>query len=302
MAKFEFGPEEVWFRLIIKKIPDHPDLFLPGSVEKAQDILRIGKLKVGAARAWAEAAGIICKQKGKFFLTPLGRLIARHDEYLEEDGIWWVIHYNLARQGSDAWFYSFYLNEFAPDTFHRDDFEQAIREHWDTTHEKPMTDSVYKKLVYPPFKQLLIGTEDSKGTRLGSKFGMLTEAEEKDTLARTPFTAVPVPKAVFCFALLDWSLQEKRTSVHLEKLFESGGVGKIFRLERETLDSLLVTAGEDYQKEVCWISHTAGLNSVSIMQVPPLALVSAYYHELDGKDPMAALASGKEDIERLMQE
>ena len=299
MAEFKFGFEEVWFRLIIKKIPDHPDLFLPASVEKAQDILRIGKLKVGAARAWAEAAGIICKQKGKFLLTPLGRLIARHDEYLEEDGIWWVIHYNLARQGSDAWFYSFYLNEFTPDTFHRDDFEQAIREHWDASHEKSMTDSVYKKLVYPPFKQLLLGTEDSKGTRLGSKFGLLTEAEEKDTFTRASFTAVPVPKAVFCFALLDWSLQEKRTSVHLEKLLEPGGVGRIFRLERETLDSLLVTAGEEYQKEVCWISHTAGLNSVSIMQLPPLALVSAYYHELDGKDPLAALACGKEDMEMM---
>lgn len=50
MAKFEFGFEETWFRLIIKKISEHPDLFLPSAVEKAQTVLRIGKLKVGAAK------------------------------------------------------------------------------------------------------------------------------------------------------------------------------------------------------------------------------------------------------------
>ena len=105
MAKFEFGFEEAWFRLIIKKLPDHRDLFLPRAVEKAQAILRVGKLKVGAARTWAEAAGIICKRKNEFYLTPLGKIIARHDPGLEEDGVWWAIHYNLARSPSSAWFY-----------------------------------------------------------------------------------------------------------------------------------------------------------------------------------------------------
>ena len=64
MAKFEFGFEEAWFRLILKKLPDNPDLFLPKAVEKAQSILRVGKLKVGAAKAWAESAGIISISSG----------------------------------------------------------------------------------------------------------------------------------------------------------------------------------------------------------------------------------------------
>ena len=106
MAKFEFGFEETWFRLIIKKLPDNPDLFQPKLVEKAQSILRVGKLKVGAAKVWAETAGIIHKKKQHYFLTPLGRLIAQHDPDFEEDGIWQAIHYNLARKESAAWLFT----------------------------------------------------------------------------------------------------------------------------------------------------------------------------------------------------
>jgi hypothetical protein len=293
MAKFEFGFEEAWLRLIIKKLPDNPDLFLPKAVEKAQSLLRIGKLKVGAARAWAESAGIVCKKKGAFQLTTLGQIIAKHDPDLEEDGIWWLLHYNLAKSSSPAWFYSFYCNEFIQDIFSRDDFEKAVRAHWDNSHEKPMTDSIFHKLIFSPFKQVF------EGTRLGKEFGFWLTDDEGNYIRQTN-EAPPLPKSILAYALLDWAMENKRQSVHLEKLMESGGVGRIFRLAREDFDSLLIDIGEYYQKQVAWISHTAGLNSISIMDCPPLAMVSAYYHELDGEDPMAALTMGKKDIDKII--
>lgn len=293
MAKFEFGFEEAWFRLIIKKLPDHPDLFLPREVEKAQAILRVGKLKVGAARAWAESAGIILKKKNNFSLTPLGKLIARHDADLEEDGIWWIIHYHLARLDSSAWFYAFYFNHFSLDEFSREQFEAQIRAHWDETHEKPMTDTTFDKLIFSPFKQVL------EGTRLGDEFGFW-QTNQEGHYCRDLYSTIPIPKAILAYALLDWGKQQDRQSVHLEKLLEAGGIGKIFRLEREILDSLLVDIGEFYQKQAGWISHTAGLNSVSITDIPPLAMVSAYYHELDGEEPTDALTKGLKEAKRLI--
>ena len=294
MAEYKFGFEEAWFRLIIKKLPDNPDLFLPKAVEKAQTILRVGKLKVGAARAWAESAGIVCKKKSDFVLTPLGKIIALHDPDLEEDGLWWALHYNLSRLNSPAWFYFFYFNVFAPDKFSRDEFEREVRAYWDNNHEKkPMTDSVFHKLIFSPFKQVF------EGTRLGEGFGFLVTNEEGKYLRR-PQNSPPLPRAIFAYALLDWSVRQQRQSVHLEKLLETGGIGKIFRLKRDVLDSLLIDIGELYGKQVGWISHTAGLNSVSIMKFPPLALISAYYHELDGEEPMAALALGKEEVAKTV--
>ena len=292
MAEFKFGFEEVWLRLIIKKIPDNPDLFLPKAVERAQSLLRVGKLKVGAARAWAESAGIICKKKGAFLLTPLGRLIARHDPDLEEDGIWWLLHYNLARSDSPAWFYSFYCNEFSPDSFTRNDFEKTVRSYWDKGHEKPMTDSVFDKLIFSPFKQVF------EGTRLGD-FGFWLTGDNGTYLRQTE-NAPLLPRSILAYALLDWATEHKRQSVHLEKLLESGGVGRIFRLTREILDCLLVDIGEYYQKQVAWISHTAGLNSISITDCPSLAMVSTYYHEMDGEEPMDALAMGQREIKELL--
>lgn len=293
MAKFEFGFEEAWLRLIIKKLPDHPDLFLPKAVEKAQDILRVGKLKVGAARAWAEAAGLVVKKKNKFYLTLLGKIIALHDPDLEEDGAWWILHYNLAREASPAWFYSFYFNEFFLNQFSRGQLENDLRTHWDTTHDKPMTDSVFHKLIFSPLKQVF------EGTRLGEDFGFWQTGEETDYI-RCPHSSSTVPKAILAYALLDWGSQQQRQSVHLEKLLESGGIGKIFRLEREVLDSLLIDIGEYYEKKVGWISHTAGLNSVSIMDVHPLVLVSAYYYELDGEESIAAFSEGEKEVTKFL--
>ena len=294
MAEFKFGFEESWFRLIIKNLPAHPDLFLPREVEKAQAILRVGKLKVGAARAWAEAAGIIAKKKNQFFLTPLGKLIERHDPDLEEDGIWWVIHYHLARFGSPAWFYSFYFNQFELDEFSREQFESHARSYWDENHEKPMTKKTFDKLIFSPFKQVF------EGTRLGADFGFW-QISEVNEFFRTPVCIIPVPKAILAYALLDWGQQNDRQSVHLEKLLESGGVARIFRMEREILNSVLVDIGESYQKQAGWISHTAGLNSVSITDILPLALVSAYYYEMDGEEPVEALAEGLKEVKWLVK-
>nr|WP_320015558.1 DUF4007 family protein [uncultured Desulfobacter sp.] len=293
MAKFEFGFEEAWLRLILKRLPDNPDLFLPKAVEKAQSLLRVGKLKVGAARAWAESAGLVCKKKGAFILTPLGQIIAKHDPDLEEDGIWWLLHYHLAKSNSPAWFYSYYCNEFSQDNFSREDFEKALRAHWDDNHEKPMTDSVFHKLIFSPLKQVF------EGTRLGEEFGLWLTDNDGNYLRQTE-NAPLLPKSVLAHALLDWAMEQQRQSVHLEKLLEAGGVGRIFRLAREDFDNLLVDIGEYYQKQVAWISHTAGLNSVSLMDCPPLAMVSAYYYELDGEEPMDALAMGKTEVDKLI--
>jgi hypothetical protein len=214
---------------------------------------------------------------------------------MEEDGIWWLLHYHLAKLNSPAWFYSYYCNEFSQDNFSREDFEKALRTHWDNNHEKPMTDSVFHKLIFSPLKQVF------EGTRLGDAFGFWLTDDDSNYLRQTE-NAPPPPKAILGYALLDWAMEQQRQSVHLEKLLETGGIGHIFRLKREEFDSLLVDIGEYYQKQVAWISHTAGLNSVSLMDCPPLAMVSAYYHELDGEDPMDALAMGKNEVEKLINQ
>lgn len=285
MAKFEFGFEETWFRLIIKKIAEHPDLFLPSAVEKAQTVLRIGKLKVGAARAWAETADILHKTKQRFRLTPLGRIIALHDPDMDADGIWWALHNNMARQNSPAWFYAVYFNEFTHDIFDRVTLEKYLRYWWEQNHAKPMTDSTFDKLIFSPFKQVF------DGTRLGDEFGFFAE-QDSGNYYRQPAGYREPPPAIVAYALLTWARQHNRQSVYFEKLMEPWGVGRILRLDRQGLDRLLVEIGDRYEKQVAWISHTAGLNSISIMEVSPLALVSAYYRELDGDSPLDALRAG----------
>ncbi|MBF0303410.1 MAG: DUF4007 family protein [Desulfamplus sp.] len=298
MAEFKFGFEESWFRLIIKKLPNNPELFLPKAVEEAQGILRIGKLKVGAAKVWAESAGIITKKKSQFVLTALGHLIRKHDPDMDDDGIWWAIHYNLAKQSSPAWFYSFYFNEFEHDIFDRQSLEDELRAWWNKDHEKPMTDSTFNNLIFQPLKHIFLGTGGDKGTRFGKDFGFFEE-QDNNSFCRKPIGYKLPPAAIAAYSLLDWARENQRQSVHLEKLLESGGIGKILRLDRTLLDEILIQIGDQYNKQVAWVSHTAGLNSVSIMDLEPLTLISAYYHELEGETPEVALEKGKAEIIEL---
>jgi len=293
MAEFKFGFEDSWFRLILKNLPNHPDLFSVKSVEKAQSILRIGKLKVGAARNWAEAAGIIYKNKFSYELTPLGKIIQTHDPDMDEDGLWWALHYNLSKQNSPAWFYSFYINNFDKDIFSRDDFETAIRLFWDINNDNTMTDSVFNKLIFPPTKQVF------ENTRIGKKFSLWDINEDKDYY-RGYQDSSTIHCAILSYALLDWAQHQKRKSVHLEKLLEKFGIGRIFRLDKNSLDDLLVLVGEKYNKKVAWISHTAGLNSVSIMDIPPISLICTYYNELDGEDSLTALTNGIDEVNKYI--
>lgn len=290
MAEFKFGFEEAWFRLIIKNINKYPKMFQASFVEEAQLILRIGKLKVGAARVWAEAAGIIEKIGQEFKLTPLGSLIRRRDPDMDDSGIWWVLHYNLASKNSTAWFYASYFNEFIEDEFDKTKLEKFLRGRWDKNHEKPMTDSTFDKLIFSPLKQVF------DGTRFASEFGFFTQ-NESGIYSRKPKGYIEPPVAIVAFALLDWSKKNDRQSVYIDKLLDPWGLGQIFRLDRQVLDKLMIDIGDRYSKQVSWISHTAGLNSISIMSISPLALVSAYYHELEGKMPIDALMAGIADVD-----
>lgn len=284
MAKFEFGFEESWLRLIIKRLPKHPDLFQSNeaAVERAQSLLRIGKLKVGAARVWAESAGLIQKNKKEYGLSPLGELIATHDPEFEEDGIWWALHYNLAREQSPAWFYAYYANLFEPDEFTREELKSAIHRY------REVADTVMNKLVLAPLQQVF------EGSRLGEDFRLYYPKDSG--YARRPVGNPPVHPAIFSYALCDWARQNQRKTAHIEVLLDTWSPGRIFRMDREAVDQMLVDIGERYQKNVAWISHTANLNSVSLPNLPPLAMLLAYYLELDGKEPMDALRTALKQI------
>ena len=286
MAEFKFGFDELWFRMIIKKLPDYPELFAVKEISNAQQVLRIGKLKVGAVRTWAEIAGLI-KKKGKdHVLTPLGMAVAKFDPDMEEDGLWWLIHYNLARLDSPAWFYSYYINQFEPDDFSRQDLESELREYWAKDH-KPLTDDMFHKLIYSPLKQVFEGTRLGNG-RSGPGFKLFYETAV-GKFSRDPKGNKQVHPAIVSYTICDWASKNERQTAHLEELLSPGAPGRILRLNRSSLDEMLVVIGDRYMKRVAWISHTANLNSVTITNIPALTMLISYYLELDGSEPINAL-------------
>ncbi len=89
------------------------------------DILGIGSNMVKALRYWLQAVGLTVEPtSGRRFqeFTPLGKIIFRHDKYIEEMGTLWFLHYKLASNIGEATAWYYFFNEFKQNEFTRDDF------------------------------------------------------------------------------------------------------------------------------------------------------------------------------------
>jgi hypothetical protein len=149
---------------------------------------------------------------------------AKFDPDMEEDGIWWVIHYNLARADSVAWFYSYYFNYFEHEEFDRSLLESELRESWAKNH-KPLTDDMFHKLIYSPFKQVFEGTRLGNG-RTGKGFRLFYKTGS-GLFERDPKGYGQLHPAIVGYSICDWARKNERRTAHIEELLSPGSPGQL---------------------------------------------------------------------------
>lgn len=117
-----------WISKGMKYVNQIPDVFI-SKTENPMDVLGIGANMVKALRYWLQATGLTIEPlRGKRIqeLTDFGRLVFNHDQYIEEIGSLYLIHYKLVSNATMAtsWFYFF--NMFSLSDFTKEDFVTQI--------------------------------------------------------------------------------------------------------------------------------------------------------------------------------
>lgn len=118
-----------WISKGMRYVDRNPEVFI-SKTENPMDVLGIGSNMVKALRYWMQAIGVTEEPvSGKRIqtITPFGRLVFEYDQYIEELGTLYLLHYKLASNAelATAWYYFF--NEFSLSDFTKDDFASQIR-------------------------------------------------------------------------------------------------------------------------------------------------------------------------------
>ena len=304
MALTSFGIREKWLRMLIRVLPKFPDIFNnltnKERMEEAQYQLGgVGIKQVSPIKEWGVGCGLIEKNaESNYVLTTLGKIIAEYDPQFEQQGTFWVMHYNLCinsfkpnytDKSNDIWFYSKYANSFGVGTFTRDDVKACLKEY--KKEGKEYSDSVIETMC---MASLL---ETMAHTRIGNELGVLTikDSAKKIYERREPIDST-IHSAIFAYMLYDWADFNERLTVNTAEFFNYGSVACLMAMEEEKFNSLLNIIHDRYAKKILWVSWIAGLNSVAFEKtLPPLSLLRAYYIEQEtGKDPLECLQEGIE--------
>lgn len=157
---------------------------------KAMDELGLGKNMISSLRYWMQAAHLTIEDYfGNGYkeqkLTGIANIIKEHDEFFEDIGTYWLLHFYLTRKDGEStqfattWYWFF--NIFSYDEFWEDLFIDELKSFIKLSAEKIPADSTLKK-DYRTFLQtyLVGGNEDNQIS--------------PEDLLRSPFTELKLIK------------------------------------------------------------------------------------------------------------
>lgn len=117
-----------WISKGMRYVDKNPEVFI-SKKENPMDVLGIGANMVKALRYWLQAIGVTEEPtSGRRIqaFTPFGKLVFKHDQYIEELGTLYLLHYKLASNVELATSWYYFFNEFALSDFTKDDFAAQI--------------------------------------------------------------------------------------------------------------------------------------------------------------------------------
>jgi hypothetical protein len=281
-----FGIDELWIRRGIKYVSKIPTIFSKDSKEDAMQLLGLGNVQIDALKDWLEEANLIKKDSVNYRLTEMGEIIHNYDVDLSEDATMWVIHNNLTFKEGKAWFYYWYVNEFELNKFDREDIKKGLSGY------KAYAIKHIEKYSVAPLLQTM------RKTRLGKTFGVMVE-DAPNQFRRIEPPEDKLDPIIVAYITMDWAERNGRSGANLIELTTlKCSPGKILHLSSRRFSEYLDKIQAMFNKEILWVSYTAGLNSVSFEKgVNPLDILKAYYiKKRDEISPLDAYRKAKKEV------
>lgn len=266
-----FGFEEAWLRKGLKEFVADNKLFNNANMEKARTLLGMGPYQIKDLKDWLIAANLVNTDKKNFVASPLALLFYKYDREFSEDGTFWIIHNFISLNSnitkSRIWFYYWYVNEFISDKFTREDLYNSI-----LLSLRDTTKKIADKFYISPLRNTM------KETRLGKSFGIMVE-DGTNQFKRIEPPEDKLDPIIVAYITVDWAKRNERNSANLTELTGSKeSPGKILHLSTRRYCEYLDKIQAMFNKEILWVSYTAGLNSVAFEKnINPLDILKAYY-------------------------
>lgn len=273
-----FGIDESWLRIGLKFTAKNPNIFNKDSKEEAMLSLGLGNVQIEALRDWLIEARIIENKGSSYRLTDIGKVIHEFDPDISEDATLWIIHYHLALKEGKAWFYHWYINEFEIDNFNRVDLKNGLSAY------KPYAINHIEKYALAPLLQTM------RKTRIGKSFGIMIE-DTQNKFKRIEPKEDRLDPIIVAYMTIDWAKRNDRISANLLELTNSkGSPGKILHLSTKRYSDYLDKIQSMFNKEIFWVSYTAGLNSVAFEKnIDQFDILKTYYiRKLNELNPLDA--------------
>lgn len=120
----KFALREGWINKALRILPDNPDAF---TQKNATDLFGIGNNMVKSLRYWTRAFGLTIESSTNGIrLTPIGKLIAKYDPYLERTFTLWIMHSFIAKNKGDATTWYMYFNHCDADDLEKSEINEVL--------------------------------------------------------------------------------------------------------------------------------------------------------------------------------
>jgi len=259
-----------WLAKALEELRRDPRLF---SEKQATIRLGIGKNMVESLRFWIRAAGLVeqLPRNEGMGLTRFGQMVVTYDPFLELDLTWWLIHYHIVKDETQATSWYFLFNRFPQGEFDRSMFIEAISKY----SGQAVTRSSYQKdfdcivaTYIPPAREQ--GTPEDNTICPLTRLGLL-ESLRQGGVRKTP-SKDQIPLEVIFLVM-----REAADSPHcnVSSLMEQPcNVAKVFNLSLDSVYRYL-----DLLQDKGWLrfSRTAGVDTVVLDTHDPWQLISEAY-------------------------
>ena len=268
-----------WLRKGMRSIDIEPHIFLEDTAD-AMDMLGIGKNMIEALRYWMKATKLAYEEYDNGIKvqkpTEIGELIYDKDEYFEDIGTFWIIHYNLCQNKEKATTWHWFFNHFRYNKFDENLFLSRLKNYIKRSGEDlPKDRSLrrdYRALIrtyeYDPESNISPeNTYESPFTDL-----KLLIKDNSEYKFNSPNTNV-LPIKVFYYMLKDYVGDDK--SINIDELLNGlNSPGRILGLNQTDLYKFLEKLEN---KNYVIISKQAGLNNLKLDGTSKGEILEQYY-------------------------
>lgn len=251
-----FYIREGWFQKAIHSIHNSQENVFSGT--RGVDELGIGFNMVKGLKYWLTASGILQRSSTKSELTDFGQLLFEYDPYLESSFSWFLIHYNLVMNYSEAPIFNTFFNLRIKTRFEKEGIANAL-----IAQLRESGEDIKDSYIFDDFNVFLKSytVEDNEGDPEDNYICPLSSLKLMERKQKDVFLMKHPHYSDLSYLIIYYALSQmykKQFNIE-DALIENNSPIYLFNLDK---NMFLQYLDEMRKNDLITINKTAGLNTV----------------------------------------